>query len=305
VVLGEIIERLSGEVYHHYIRRHVFAPAGMTASAFPAVDSLPVQAAYGYTWGLEPDAPPPAVLPPLVRSAPLQPRRGSAAGGAYSNVNDLLRFVVARRTGTLGVPARRSQEIAAGGSPGSNAIIAEGLPGGYDVIVLSNFDPPTAGAIVDSVERWLGNGTGGPGDARVGGPRIVMRGPGQPGAPGAGNDMPPMPDGPMLPSLPETPQGRAAAAYLRTFSTGDSAQMRAFMDAQLTKDGRSLDERVRRYQQIFADMGALSLIGVRIAPDNAFAMQVESAHNGELTVLMSFEAVAPFRIASVQFVVMR
>lgn len=297
VVLGELVQRLSGEVYHEYIRRHVFSAAGMTASAFPAIDSLPANAANGYTWGLAPDSPPPAVLPPLRRSAPMQPRRGSAAGGAYANVRDLHRFVEARRSGSMGVPARRSQEMAAGGSPGSNAFIAEGLPGGYDVIVLANFDPPTAGMVVDSVEHWLGAGPGpsGPGDERVGGPRIIMR------APGQGGEMPPMPEGPLQSTLPDTPQGRAAAAYLRAFSSGDAATMRAFIDTQITKDGRSLDERVSRYQQIFADMGGLSFVGVRIAPDNSFSMQVKSVHQGELTMLMSFEPVAPFRIAGVQF----
>ncbi len=300
VVLGEIVERVSGEVYHEYIRRHVFAAAGMTASAFPAIDSLPANAANGYTWGVPPNAPPPAVLPPLRRSAPMQPRRGSAAGGAYANVHDLLRFLNARRAGTLGVPARPGQEMAAGGSPGSNAFIAEGLPGGYDVIVLANLDPPTAGMIVESVESWLGGGggpggPGAPGDERVGGPRIIMR------APGQGGDMPPLPEGPLQATLPDTPQGRAAAAYLRAFSSGDVATMRAFIDTQITKDGRSLDERVSRYEQIFGDMGKLTFVGVRIAPDNSFAMQVNSVHQGELTMLMSFEPVAPFRIAGVQF----
>jgi D-alanyl-D-alanine carboxypeptidase len=51
VVLGEIIQRVSGEVYHEYIQRHVFGPAGMSASGFPARDSLPRQAARGYTRG--------------------------------------------------------------------------------------------------------------------------------------------------------------------------------------------------------------------------------------------------------------
>ncbi len=306
VVLGEIVERLSGEVYHEYIRRHVFAAAGMTASDFPAIDSLPPHAALGYTRELGPDAPPTEVPAPLTRSAPIQPRRGSAAGGSYSNVNDLLRFVVARRTGTLGVPPRRSQDIAAGGSPGSNAFIAEGLPGGYDVIVLANFDPPAAGTIVDSVERWLGGGgPGGAGETRGGGPRIVTRGPAQAGQPGPGDEMPPMPEGALQTKLPDTPQGRAAAGYLRAFSSGDAATMRAFIDTQVTKDGRSLDERVSRYQQLFGDMGALSLIGVRVAPDNSFALQVQSAQNGEITVLMSFQPVAPFRITTVQFRVQR
>ena len=171
------------------------------------------------------------------------------------------------------------------------------------MIVLANFDPPTAGMIVDSVERWLGGGRGpgGPGDARVGGPRIIMRVPGQPGAPCADDQMPPMPHGPLQTTLTDTPQGRAAAAYLRAFSTGDAAAIRTFIEMQLTKDGRSLDERVSRYQQIFADMGPLSLIGVRVAPDNSFALQVQSAQNGEITMLMALKAVAPFRIAGVQF----
>lgn len=117
--------------------------------------------------------------------------------------------------------------------------------------------------------------------------------------------MPPLPEGPLQTTLPETPQGRAAAAYLRAFSSGDVPTMRAFIDTQITKDGRSLDERVSRYEQIFADMGTLTFVGVRIAPDNSFAMQVNSVHQGELTMLMSFEPVAPFRIAGVQFRLMR
>jgi CubicO group peptidase (beta-lactamase class C family) len=297
VVLGEIVERVSGEVYHEYIKRHVFAPAGMTLSGFPAIDSLPGHAAHGYTRGIDPDAPPPAVQPPLMRNAPMQPRRGSAAGGSYASVRDLLRFVLARRNGSLGMPGRRSAEMAAGGSPGTNGIVAEGLPGDYDLIVLSNFDPPAATAIADSVEQWLGAGRprNGPGVVRAGGPQRVLRSPGQPG------DEPPALGGPMQRALPETPQGRTAGEYLRAFSSGDTAVMRRFIVAHMVPDSRSVDDRLRRYEEVFSDMGALTLVGVRVAPDASLALQVNSAKNGELTLIMQFGPGTPDRIAGVQF----
>ncbi|MCU0647516.1 MAG: beta-lactamase family protein [Gemmatimonadaceae bacterium] len=297
VVLGEIIERVSGEVYHEYIRRHVFAAAGMTASGFPAIDSLPAGAAVGYTRGGDPDAPAPAALPPLSRSEPLQPRRGSAAGGSYSNVHDLLRFVRARREGTLGVPARRSREMVAGGSPGTNGIIAEGLPDEYDLIVLANMDPPSASVIADSVERWLGGAGGGPG--AMGGPRRVVR------APGGAGEPQPAPQGARQATLPDTPQGRTAGAYLRAFSSGDTAVMRTFIASHAAPNGRSVDDRIRQYQEIFADLGPLTLLGVRVAPDASLALDVRSAKNGELMIRMAFTPGTPDRVAGIEFRVER
>jgi CubicO group peptidase (beta-lactamase class C family) len=298
VVLGEIIERVSHEPYAEYIRRHLFAPTGMTASGFPAIDSLPPNAAAGYTRGVDEDAAPPAVLPALKRSAPVQPRRGSAAGGAYSNVGDLLRFVLARRNGALGIPPRRSQEMAAGGSPGSNAMVAEGFPDGYDVIVLSNFDPPAAGAIADSVERWLGGGgdRGGPGDVRVGGPRIIRRGPGV-----AAGGPPDAPRGPITKELPDTPIGRVAKDYLRAFASGDTAVMRAFIQEHMMPGGRTLSERIARFVEIFGENGALTLTGVQGATETELTMLVTGARSGPLNVILNTEAGPPFRITSLAF----
>ena len=53
IVLGLLIERLSGEKYYDYVRRHILEPAGMTRTASWFVDSLPPNTAIGYTKGGE------------------------------------------------------------------------------------------------------------------------------------------------------------------------------------------------------------------------------------------------------------
>ena len=139
VVLGLLVERLSGEDYYAYVDRHIYQPAGMTHTAAYPADSLPPNTAIGYTRGEE-DAPPTA---PLRRNTDLLPGRGSAAGGGYSTAGDLALFLQALRKGEIpgGPPAGIG---VAGGTVGVNAVMEGGLPGGYDLIVLTNLDPPAA-----------------------------------------------------------------------------------------------------------------------------------------------------------------
>jgi hypothetical protein len=49
----------------------------------------------------------------------------------------------------------------AGGSGGVNAVVEGDLPGGYDLIVLSNLDPPSAERISGETRDWLGVRDGG------------------------------------------------------------------------------------------------------------------------------------------------
>ncbi len=296
IVLGEIIERVTHEDYHAYVASHVFTAAGMTATGFPSNDALPATAAIGYTRGLDEDAPPPATLPPFARNTNVQPRRGSAAGGSYSNVNDLLRFIMARRRGTLGAPPRLAQNVSAGGSPGSNGIIAEGLPGEYDLIVLSNFDPPAAGAIERVVEQWLGGGRPGPGDVRIGGVRRPTQ------APNAGASSP---AAGAATTLPDTPVGRAAADYLKAFASGDTSLMRSFLTTRMAPGQRSTDERLNQYREMFAENGVMTLVGVDAASESAITMRVTGAQSGPLVITLRVENAAPYRINGIQFLMDR
>jgi D-alanyl-D-alanine carboxypeptidase len=152
VVLGLLVERLSGETYYDYVRRHVYEPAGMTRTAHWAVDSLPTNTAIGYTRGGE-DAPAAA---PLTRNSTLLPGRGSSAGGGYSTAHDLLRFIAALRAAKVPSGPPGGGIGIAGGAPGINASVEAGLPGGYDLIVLTNLDPPAAERVARIVRGWLG-----------------------------------------------------------------------------------------------------------------------------------------------------
>ena len=151
VVLGLLIERLSGENYYDYVRRHIFEPAGMTRTGSWPVDSLPANTAIGYTRG-DQDAPPSAPRGP---NTSFLPGRGSSAGGGYSTAHDLLRLVNALRAGKI--PSGPPSGVGiAGGAPGLNAAVEGDLPGGYDVIVLTNLDPPAAERVSRIVRGWLG-----------------------------------------------------------------------------------------------------------------------------------------------------
>jgi CubicO group peptidase (beta-lactamase class C family) len=153
LVLGLLVERLSGESYYDYVRRHIYEPAGMTRTAHWAVDSLPANTAIGYT-ARRPDAETPS-SGPAIRNTAFLPGRGSSAGGGYSTAHDLLRLLDALRSGKIpgGGPAGIG---IAGGAPGLNAAVEGDLPGGYDLIVLANLDPPAAERVARIARGWLG-----------------------------------------------------------------------------------------------------------------------------------------------------
>jgi D-alanyl-D-alanine carboxypeptidase len=85
ILLGRIIELVSGEPYQTYVRRHLYIPAGMLhTDSRPEIDRVTGRA-IGYTHT------PSGLLP---NTATL-PWSGTSAGGGYSTVNDLLLFAEA------------------------------------------------------------------------------------------------------------------------------------------------------------------------------------------------------------------
>jgi D-alanyl-D-alanine carboxypeptidase len=130
IVLGLLVERLSGERYYDYVRTHIFEPARMTRTASWKFDSLPANTAIGYT--------------NEGRNTDLLPGRGSSAGGGYSTAHDLLRLLNALREHKIDNAPETGMVGVAGGAPGINAVMEGDLAGGYDVIVLGNLSPPAA-----------------------------------------------------------------------------------------------------------------------------------------------------------------
>ncbi len=91
ILLGNIIERLSGMSYYEYVTTRVFAPAGMRRTDSPVGVPREDDRAIGYlregtTWTPNTDT---------------LPWRGTSAGGGYSTVDDLLLFATALQDGTL------------------------------------------------------------------------------------------------------------------------------------------------------------------------------------------------------------
>jgi CubicO group peptidase (beta-lactamase class C family) len=164
VLLGAVIEAASRQSYYDYVREHVFRPAGMTAT-----DSLPESAdvpkrATGYM-RLGPGA-------PWEPNTDTLPWRGTAAGGGYSTVRDLMRFAQALSSGKLISKARLAEATRehrqqygygfgvqgagalrsyghGGGAPGMNGELRVFPRLGYVVVGLSNLDPPAASRLVE------------------------------------------------------------------------------------------------------------------------------------------------------------
>jgi hypothetical protein len=83
------------------------------------------------------------------------PGRGSSAGGGYSTAQDMLKYVTALKEGKIFLPDIANGLGIAGGAPGISSNVEWDARSGYVVIVLTNFDPPTAGRSARRIMSWL------------------------------------------------------------------------------------------------------------------------------------------------------
>ncbi len=147
VVLGLIIEKASGLSYYAYVRNNIFLPAGMTHTDSFEKDSLPPDCAHGYTGeGAERRS-----------NYETLPEKGSSAGGGYSTVHDLLNYTIALEKGSI-TPLRaekREGMSIAGGAPGLNTSLIWDPRSAYVIVVMSNFDPPSAERVARQIRAWL------------------------------------------------------------------------------------------------------------------------------------------------------
>jgi CubicO group peptidase (beta-lactamase class C family) len=186
VLLGKVIEAVSGEAYDRYVTAHVFRPAGMMSSGFFSLDSVASRLAVGYVredrggtalWSNN-------LFQHVVKGGP--------AGGSFSTVGDLHRFARALQAGRLVSPAlvrlllapkpelgARSYGFGFATSDSARVVgHAGGFPGivgnldmfsGSDVItvVLGNLTLGHSGAgatlAIDELRAWLGDTRPAPG----------------------------------------------------------------------------------------------------------------------------------------------
>ncbi|RYY22983.1 MAG: class A beta-lactamase-related serine hydrolase [Sphingomonadales bacterium] len=91
VILGRMVEILSGEPYEAYVQRHILTPAGMTRTGFIDCTDPAPDLARGYV----------TVADKQVTNCEVLPNRGFPAGGQVSTARDMHRFIRALQTGKL------------------------------------------------------------------------------------------------------------------------------------------------------------------------------------------------------------
>lgn len=182
VVLGLIIEKVSGQNYFDYVRENIFKPAGMSnTDSYEKGTNVP-NLAIGYT-RMNPSGQPDQSAP-RSENTQMRPLKGSSAGGGYSTVVDLLKFVVALQNhkllsknfteivstgkievgGAIGKYAYgfgdkifNGKHIVGhnGGSPGIAANLDMFPELGYTAIILSNYDPPAMMPVIMKVRELI------------------------------------------------------------------------------------------------------------------------------------------------------
>jgi CubicO group peptidase (beta-lactamase class C family) len=133
ILLGAIIERVTHQTYYEWVSRHVFAPAGMTATASPIEGRADPARSVGYT---RPD-----LDKPWASAADTLPYRGTSAGGGDDH------YAYGFTDSTAGGVRCFGH---GGGAPGMNGQLTI-CDSGYTVAILANLDPPAASRLASFI----------------------------------------------------------------------------------------------------------------------------------------------------------
>jgi CubicO group peptidase (beta-lactamase class C family) len=166
VLLGVVVERVTGMSYYDYVAQHIFKPAGMTRTGSEPESESVAGRSIGYT-----RSPGSADWQPNTDTLPY---RGTSAGGGYSTVGDLVKYADALLgnklldaahtrmliTGKTSTPLGHARYAYGfeddrnpdgwgavghgGGAPGMNGELRIFPASGLVVAVLANLDPPAA-----------------------------------------------------------------------------------------------------------------------------------------------------------------
>ena len=173
IVLGAIIEAVSGQDFDTYVREHILKPAGMV-NTYPCAsrDEPIANVATGYTnqnpFDLD-------KIGHQWSNVYFIAASGTPAGGGYSTAEDFLAFDIALRNHRLlsekytnfmlnryqgnvneAVSVPSFLVRTAGGAPGANTFYVLDFKQGYTIIILTNYDMPVAGALGQNIILMLG-----------------------------------------------------------------------------------------------------------------------------------------------------
>jgi CubicO group peptidase (beta-lactamase class C family) len=180
IVLGMIIEKVTGQDYYDYIREQIYRPAGMINTDCYEMDTPVPNLAIGYTKMTYDGTP--TQDGSWRNNLFMHVVKGGPAGGGFSTVEDLLSFDIALRTNKLiskesfdtlttgktqmgpeGMYAYLFEDRMVnghrivghgGGAPGINANLDMYLDSGYTVAVMANYDG-AASKVARKIEELL------------------------------------------------------------------------------------------------------------------------------------------------------
>jgi CubicO group peptidase (beta-lactamase class C family) len=176
ILLGAVIEAVTGQSYYDYVHEHIYEPARMTSTGSVPEDQTVPDRSIGYmdpTGGTD--------WRPNTETLPY---RGTSAGGGYSTVEDFARFADALLNHELLSPDSTELLITgkegivpgieyaygfedhrgtdgngwvghAGGAPGMNGDLKIYPKSGYVLVALANLDPPAANRVTDFLDLRL------------------------------------------------------------------------------------------------------------------------------------------------------
>jgi D-alanyl-D-alanine carboxypeptidase len=179
MLLGAIIEKMSGQDYYGYIQEHIYKPAGMTDTGFYEPGKDIPNLAIGYS-RMSPDG---KVSEEIRDNTNTREVKGGPAGGGFSTAPDLVKFqqallgyklldkvhtelvttgkVDARGMGRYGYGfgdnnAGGKHSVGHnGGSPGIAANFEMFPESGYTAVILMNSDPPTMMPIAKAIRERI------------------------------------------------------------------------------------------------------------------------------------------------------
>jgi D-alanyl-D-alanine carboxypeptidase len=134
ILLGLVVEKVSGQSLSDYIHDHILAPLGMNHTSLPTTNAFPDPHAQGYT----------DQTGPVTTATDWFPSWGWAAGAMISTLDDLRIWAPAAATGQLLSPGMQAQQLQMVGVPGYPP------PAGY-------------GLGIDNNNGWIGHNGGLPG----------------------------------------------------------------------------------------------------------------------------------------------
>lgn len=277
LVLGAILERVTGEEYHTHVRRTIFQPLGMSNTDSYARDAVVEGLASNYELAGSPSG-------RGWRNVTFDvPVRGTPAGGGFSTARDLYTFMRALLGNRLLSPQMTEAMLTpkpalgsaaygygiqllspsgniighTGGGPGVSDFVAVHRPSGTFTVALSNLSGET-GALVRRAQSLMGHRE-------------------QPPAPAAAASAPPA-------QGERPPFAGAVESLIEAIAEPSPARVRAFADAHMTpayRDSRPMEEHARQIEAMSRVLGRPELVDLVLVSPTERRAVLRSSVNGE------------------------